>query len=111
MNNNLKQLLEEFETCVIDPEILHKFGNENCWKLGQDDIIAETRNTDYHISSDGIITGGRFVNGRNAELWGAVTYLNGPIKIDYVIVGLKIEGNTNDGKKFCSSTVLNIRGV
>ena len=97
MNDQIEQLTEILKN--------------DSWRVGDGDIEVVTKNTTYHITRTGVITGGRFKNGRTAKVWGAVTYAGGPIKMSYIVIGLAIEGRTEGkhSKVFCSSVVKEIR--
>lgn len=92
--------------------ITDAFEGKETWRLGDGEIDVVTKSgTTYRIHRTGQITGGRFKNGLTAKLLGAVLYVSGPIKMNHVVVGLSIEGRTEDkhSKIFCSSPIVEIK--
>lgn len=94
----------------IDPKLIDamKFG-EQSWKLGDEGAKVTTRNGSvYHVDSDGTLTRGYLAEGRTAKLSGAVYRRGGPIRVDLIVLGLRIEATTDSGSIVVTSPVQSI---
>lgn len=86
-----------------------KLENEK-WKFGDGPIDVKTRSgAIYQVTSNGKISGGS-LKIKDAELWGAVYRLGGPIRLDHVVIGLNMEVKA-DGRMMTTTSVVEIARV
>lgn len=83
------------------------------WKIGdKSSTVITSSGSVYCINSIGVLTGGsHLVDGRTAELSGAVYRRGGPIRAGHVVVGLCIEAMMDDEKVIVTSWVESIKPV